>query len=270
MKRTWILIALFTILSVLTFCETEDILVGDLIKINIFSTADTEKDLQDKFSGFEVESIKKIEKNGKLGYEVAFRSFEPGEREIRTNGKILKIKVKSLLEHEKKFKDIVDLKSEKGINGNKREIDIKKMPFVFPYTVVAVILVTFAVVTIIILIFKLVQRRKEKMRTAFEEFSRIIETANGDTFFITLTFAFKRFMEKKYGIKVLGKTSTEIISETGDKLYTEKETMQKWLDFSDMCRYACYEADDSEKVQKKRELYEIVGNINKAGNETKK
>lgn len=267
MKKIFLYFLLLMSLSILVLADSKEILVGDLIKLNIYSTSDSEKDLQQKFNGFDIESIKKIEKKGKLGYEVAFRCFEPGEREIRISGKILKIKVVSLLKNENDFKNIIDLKTEKDIDGNKRVPDIKKIPFVFPYTVVAIAFGLIGFILIIFFIFKLMQRRKENMRTAFEEFSRIIETANGDTFFITLTFAFKRFMEKKYNIKILGKTSSEIINETGDKLFEEKEAMKNWLDFSDMCRYAGYETNDAEKFQKKRELYEIVGNINRSVNE---
>lgn len=72
-----------------------EIMIGDIIKLKINAPGLSRFDLFEAFAEFEIVDI---EKGNDDEYIISIRSFEPGIKRVQIGGKILKIKVISLLD----------------------------------------------------------------------------------------------------------------------------------------------------------------------------
>lgn len=82
-----------------------EIMIGDIIKLKINAPGLSRFDLFEAFAEFEIVDI---EKGNDDEYIISIRSFEPGIKRVQIGGKILKIKVISLLDEIDRRNDLFE------------------------------------------------------------------------------------------------------------------------------------------------------------------
>jgi len=244
MKKIIILMLIIININLLA----NEIYIGDLIKLKISTDSLTEKDIRDKFKDFEIEEIKK-DKSSET-YTIAIRSFEAGEKNITIGNKNLIIKVKSELA-EGEQKDIY-LENEKG------EIKIKESKKPIPVTNIVYGIVIIISLIIILLIIKLISKKVKikKQKKPYEILINELNKLKTETFFVEATYFYKKYIYGKYGERVYGKTSREILQQIPKKVDFQK--LKEWLEFSDKCKFTKYQVTDEDSKNYKEKLIEIV------------
>lgn len=247
----YILAGLFMIITFASYCGERPIYIGDIIKIAVSGDV-TEDDIKKAFEKFEIKSITKTEKGE---YNVEVFSMEPCEEEVVIGGANIKIKVSSLLGDDSK--DILDITTEKGIDG-KKIVKYLEPKFEFPVTMVSIIAIIFIIIGLFWAV-KRFRKEKEKKYTPLEIFDKTIKDKKGDFeyLFSVYTIAFKEYIDAKYGKKISGKTSGEISVEISE-LDINKEQLNQWLVYADMVKFAGKSVSQEEGWEKLRELRTIL------------
>jgi uncharacterized tellurite resistance protein B-like protein len=82
-------------------------------------------------------------------------------------------------------------------------------------------------------------------------------------FFVSLTFAFKKYIEKAFGCKILGKTSSEIMEEIEDisQLHAFLNRIENWLQTADYYKFTTNIATSEKREQQLQKLNEIIKEI---------
>ena len=208
---------LFYFFSLSLWAGEKDFYIGDQIKLIVCSNSLTKSIFSEKLKDFYVDKIEKQEAGCWLVY---FRSFETGKKEIEIGDKKIIFEIKSVL-NEFERKDIFDIQDD-------IENAVEKPDFPFPLTILTAFLVVFGVVFIL----TRKKLKKESLKTAIDFFNEAIQKIQPEFFFEDLTLAFKIYVEKKFNVRILGKTSLEIIGEAYkiEQLKESREKLKKWLE----------------------------------------
>lgn len=238
MKRLFKLMVLFCLcFSTLSFAK--DINVGDLIKLKIKKEI-TKDSLMKSFEKFEIDKVEEDNEN----YYISFRIYEAGIYKVDVAGTILNIKVKSLLTENDK--DII-MKMEN--NENLKLSDIKAP---FPYEILYLIPIT--VLGILIIIFIKKRKQKKNKLSPIEEFNKTISELNDDEYYYQLSYALRKYIDKKRGTKLLSGQYDEyeyILSK-------EAETLIKNLDQQKFNPFASL---TEERERTKQKAIDIVNSL---------
>ncbi len=250
-RKKTLLVILFILFNQLAFASSY--YIGDLIKLNITHSNLSKEEVKELFNDFEIVGIDKI----KNGYQIAFRSFTPIKKEIKIGNKVIEINISTTLKLYEN-KDIIDIQQNKKNITIKSDVSAYK---VFLHYYFHIIVLLFIVVLIIISIFiflKIKKSRKnnsEAQKTAYEYFQEILPSVQDDQFFYSITKAFKIYLEKKFQVSILGKTSHELIPEIG-KISKSNVELNDWLSYVDQFKYM----NNKSSVEEKDKIYKSVIN----------
>lgn len=244
-----ILLLFLIILPERVLAEERSLYVGDLIDIRITTQAFSVDEIREKFKDFEIVSLQEVPD----GYNLTLRTFEPGERKIPLGDKEIIINVKSTLD---------DIKRDDIFEGS---LDPKKAGFFMNWQVIfylsaAILLLSGGIVAI-----RRFRKSKETSRNPFRHF--ILQTdriaMEDDQFFVKLTFYLKEYLESKYACRIAGKTSSEILMETGalPGVNENLPLVQAWLLESDRCKFTGKYISAEQKKDMSRKLTELVQEI---------
>ncbi|MCT4545334.1 MAG: hypothetical protein N4A63_17510 [Vallitalea sp.] len=229
--------------------EQRSIFVGDLINIKVITNEYTEDELKDKFNDFEVVDIK----TETDGYTVTIRTFEVGKKTIKIDNKEIEIEVKSTL------KEI----QEDGVYDG--DLNIKENKFSFEFKYVLYILICIFIISIIILLYRIIKRRRKKELTAYKYFINQTKNIilNNHECFVEMTRLFKQYLESTYSCSIKGKTCNEIIVEISQiqPLQIILSEVEEWLRKSDYYKFTGIKALMEQKQELLEELIVIVNKI---------
>lgn len=254
-------------ISVESRIDKPEITIGDIVRYTVVITADTSLKVDSLEVGsslgmFEIKDYVPREEKVREGFRIITESFEittftTGDYQIpsltieyRTpDGRVktiatdpITITVKSLLTGED-AEDIKPLKAQKSFEPG------------FPYLLVIIGAVVLAAVALFIYLYR---RARKPIDLATEEVdtrlpweialqelgelndSELIARGEYKAFYLRLSEIFRRYLEKRYGIKALERTTWEIIVEFGQLgLPNEEErTIAAFLDDCDLVKFA--------------------------------
>lgn len=259
MKNKLILIFIFTLFFINIYAFNKDkyqkdaFYIGDLIELEITKSSLSSKKLLGKFKDFEIANHKKDQN----GIHIFLRRFKTGRLKLKFG------KNKYLLFETPSALDLFTSKDILDINNQDRESALKRPDFLFPYIrffIAFLILFLLLCLYIFYKIFKKLKNKKDKELPAFLWYQNFIRNLPDQHFFIALTHAFKGYLDRKFNLKIIGKTSSEILLEIKKHplLDERSKKLKEWLSFLDLCKYTGYTASEEEKYKSKRLLEQMV------------
>ncbi len=259
MKKILNLIIFIIISIALLGEEKREIHVGDIIKLEIQSNYLSKEEIEKSLNDFEIISIF----SNRDRYILRFQVLEAGTHNIVLGDKNIELQVESLLEPNQ------ELQAQYEEHAFQGELENIKRPF--PISLLTYILSGILTITIIIgfiiLIWKLLSIKRLKNQSPIDFFLAESEKINLDSsrYFVNLTLLFKEYIYRKYGKRIYGKTSKEIICEL-EKIEIIRDEdilndLNAWMKYSDMCKYTDYKSDIKENQIKKDQLIKIVNKL---------
>ena len=231
--------------------EERNIYIGDVITLQILSPEFSAEEIAEKFRDFEILEIKKE----KSGYTVSVQTFEPGEYTILLKSREIVINVKSTLE---------DIKRDGIFESDKQ---IGQSGFLFFSRVLFCVCAGIFVLAGGFLLFKKIGRTKAKIQTPLELFfNRCVSLSEEDeNYFVELTYYFKQYLEILYKVKIIGKTSAEILDELKEikKLGGILPYIREWMLECDRFKFAGIHAQTEEKKAHYVKLLDLAKNIDR-------
>ncbi len=248
--KIWIAVFILIMsLSGLVTAEERNIYVGDLLTLKVSYDSYTLKDLQKKFSDFEIVDSKELD----TGYELTLRTFEPGEYSIILGDKKIEIVVSSTLE---------DMERDSIFSGDLSPLQSSYSSVWFYLFYGFIIILAIILIT---LIWQFIKNKKKENETPYQQFMRslaLIEFTE-DNYFVDLTFIFKEYLEKTFACQIRGKTSEEIIDEIKDipELVNRLGQIREWLRLADYYKYTEVVATTGIKEKQQDSLKELTAEI---------
>ena len=243
------LILLWAGMPVSASAESRNIYVGDIITLEISSMEMTGDELRQKFQDFEIVEMKEEPE----GYTLSIRTFETGEYTILLGDKEIVINVASTLK---------DIDRDDVFDGEK-EILAGGIPIywrIILYITLSIFILSGGVVLV-----KLLKKRREKPESAYQLFLRRCAglSESDDNYFVHLTFYFKEYLESIHNIRIIGKTSAEIVSELKvlPSLESRLSDIKTWLEECDLLKFSGATVSSDDKHRHFQGLLSIVENI---------
>lgn len=229
--------------------EERSVFVGDIINLQISSDDYSEGEIREAFEGFEIIEIKTNED----GYLVSLRSFEIGEHTVQLGNNEIHIQIQSTLD---------EIEQDGVFEG---ELIPKTAGYSINWMIVfGVIFVVFLLSAGFQLV-RVIKKRKITALTPFQSFEKAIQTINLNetNALVSLTFALKEYIGKKYSCCIIGKTSSEIMEDINPimQLSDKLPSIQAWLEQCDYYKYTGNQADIDQNQTMCNQLVEIVKNI---------
>ena len=243
------LILLWVGMSTSASAESRNIYVGDIITLEISSLEMTGDELRQKFQDFEIVEMKEEPE----GYTLSIRTFETGEYIILLGDKEIVINVASTLK---------DIDRDDVFDGEK-EILAGGIPIY--WRIILYITLSIFVLSGGVVLVKLLKKRREKPESAYQLFLRRCTglSESDDNYFVHLTFYFKQYLESIHNIRIIGKTSAEIVSELKvlSSLEGRLSDIKAWLEECDLLKFSGTTVSSDDKHRHFQGLLGIVENI---------
>jgi hypothetical protein len=229
--------------------ETRNIYVGDIITLEISAQKLSEEELRQKLQDYEIVDIK----NNESGYLVSIRTFNTGERKILIGDKEIVISVVSTLD---------DISRDDIFEGDK---NVAKSGFPFFWCVQFYIAAGIFALSGGFILMKVINKKISKPESPYQTFRRRANAlfAEDDNYFVDLTYYFKKYLESLYKRRIIGKTSTEIVSELKDisVLETRMPDIGEWLTKCDMWKFSGVMASTDDKRSHYERLLSLAEKI---------
>ena len=229
MKKTFPLLLLFLLfLSGGNLFSQDNYHIGDIIRFRVEGLSLSPEEIAPKLSDFEV---LKLERQGGA-YEIWIRSFETGAKEIELGPLKLQFTIHSLLENTQR-KDIYDIKD----GDENSALYSPSWPFFWTFFLVAMI-----ALGVLWLTFFLRRQRKILKKSTlapWDWFTQALPGIENPAFLEELTDALKGYVERKFGKRIIGKTSSEILQELRFAPIEENlAQLESWFGELDSYKYA--------------------------------
>ena len=230
-----------------------NIYIGDIIPLKITTDAYSADELERAFHDFEIVDME----SAPGGYLLSLRSFAPGEHRVYLGDKEIVINVSSTLD---------DIKTEELFEGGEWVIKPGfSLNMRIPFVAAAAVFFLSGAFTLIKLLFS----RKAKQLTPLQLFMKRCEQffAKGldhnNNYLVDLTFYFKEYLEAVYEIRIIGKTSGEIISELEgiQALGAMLPEIAAWLNECDRIKFSGGAAHNGDNMGLVSQLRDVVEKI---------
>lgn len=242
---------LFGTMRTWSAAETRRIYIGDIIKLRIQAADYTADEIREKFSDFEIVELKEKDK----GFEVSLRTFEPGERKVLLGDTEIIIDVGSVLS---------DIQQD-GVFEGSREPVRTGVYIVWRHVFYAVAAVC-AVSGVLY-----VRSRTGDMKDAVpaNPYDRFLRQSRSimpedDEFYIKQTRCLKEYLEAVFACRILSRTTAEILAAAEELPGLDegvRAELGRWLEESDMIKFAGVSASRQRNEEMKKRLEELVSRI---------
>ena len=248
MLNLWVQVALGA--STLDAGAARSIYIGDIVALDITTDRFSSDELREKFKAFDIVDLKKANN----GYVISLRVFEPGEYSVLLGDKKIVISVGSTL---------ADIEREEVFQGDPATMT-RRYPVNWR-------IAFYAVASIFVIsggysLYGALRNRRVKPQNAHQAFMRRVAALSVDSgaYFVDLTFYFKQYLENLFQIRIIGKTSTEIIGELAgiEALETLLPAIGDWLSACDRYKYTDIAVSGDNKLEHGAKLLDIADDIN--------
>ena len=248
----------FTKIPSETFETARNIYIGDIINLEIGSGDIFSEEIREKFKDFEiVELIKKPN-----GYLISIRTFEPGIYTVYLKDKEISINVKSVLD------DI----SREGIYEGGTQVTAPGL--IFYWRILFYIAAGVFVLACVFMLSKIFLKKKNEKSEPYQLFIRCSASLEleSENYFVDLTRFFKEYIGSLYQKKIIGKTSSEILSELREIQFPENMLFDvgMWLAECDRLKFTGIKASAEKKKEHCGILLDLAKIINLRQEEEKK
>ena len=228
---------------------TRNIYIGDLITIEVVSQTISRRELEEKFSEFEIVDIKKTDK----GFLITVRSFVPGEKVVNLGDKEIVITINSAL---------ADIQRDDVFEG---DTSPEGAGFAMDWRYLFFALLAVFLATGVLLLRKYLAKRRASRLSPYSRFigrCRLLQFSDR-FYYAKLTMYFKEYIESVYNIGIKGKTTGEIMDSINrlPGLQQVLPGIENWLRESDYYKFSGVAASNEKKRILIDELVEVVNRI---------
>jgi len=246
-----LLLLLFGAMQTWSAAETRRIYIGDIIKLRIEAADYAAYEIREKFNDFEIVELKERDD----GFEVSLRTFEPGERRILLGDTEIIIDVGSVLE---------DIQRDGVFEGSVEPVRTG-VYIVWRYVFYAVA----AVCAVSGVLYFRSHTRDIKDAVPANPYERFLRQSRSimpedDEFYIKQTHCLKEYLETVFSCRILSLTTTEILVAADELPGLDegiKAELGRWLEESDMIKFAGVSASRQRNEEMKKRLEELVSRI---------
>lgn len=243
----FILLVLFP--SSRAMAEERNIYTGDLIELQITTTAFSEDELREKFSCFEIIALKQQPD----GYLITLRTFEAGEKTILLGDKEIIITVRSIL---------TDIDRTEVFEGS---LAVQKPGFMPDWRIPAGIFVLLFICSGGFLLTRAIQKRRLALLTPLERFLKAADQVSleDNQALVHLTFCLKMYLEERFSLSIRGKTTSEILRELHPvtSLQASLPEIRLWLEECDYLKFSGQTAPLDKKQKCYAALKALIENL---------
>lgn len=245
-----LLMFLFAWTSLAATNESRNIYIGDEVTFIVDAMAITKDGLSEALKDFEILNLQEK----KNVYEVTVRTFQPGDYSINLGNTELLIKVASTLE---------DFQRDTIFEGDLKPWKAKAdLHWLILYGIAGL---TF-LVTVVNILLKVFRNRKERSLSPYDRF---LGTMKGLDFsqqagLVTMTKAFKTYIESTYDVIICGKTTEEILAELMEisPFHGDLQQIHNWLQHCDALKFRGQMITEVDQEHLRQDMLSIVNAMN--------
>ena len=239
---------LFSINNLEANADERDIFIGDVIELRISTSDLTQEQIVEAFKAFEIIDLRQQQDD----YLISFRSFKPVDTTIILGNQEIAVTVKSTL-------DVIE--REDIFEG---DMKTRLEESVIPWGIVLIISISIMIFSGALIIWSK-RRNKNDAKDVYQIFMESVQPldTSDDHALEHMTAKLKIYIQDKFHMTIIGKTSTELIPEI-ENLRIDKHILlelEKWLTSCDQMKFSgCYvESEHIDKMRK--DLLNIVKSI---------